>query len=127
VRPVRTLGDINMETPSRPNDAPDAQPDLPDAEHESIAHLRIEFSAARHGVRTIGELDAPHRERVLDGIRAALPDVASRAAHAVGSDVAVAEIRRFSDIEVTEDTECGTVEIWGEIVAVATEAATAAR
>lgn len=125
-----------MEDPSRPNDAQHDRslgdpalrdPAQHDHEHEAIAHLHSEIAAARHGVRTIAELDAPHRARVLEGIRASLPDVASRAAHAVGSEAAVAEIRRFSDIGATDDTECGTVELWGEIVAVATEAAAAAR
>lgn len=94
------------------------------AQHPAVVRLRSELDAARRGVGALSELDPEHRERIVAELRTGLPDVASRAAHEIGTDAAVAEIRRHAGV----DTHGGNVaDLWTEIIETATEAAAAAR
>jgi hypothetical protein len=102
-------------------------------EHPAIRRLRAEFDAAREGISEIDELAEPTRDRVVASIRTGLPDIAGRAAHEVGTDAAVAEIRRFAVPDLrTPATTATTVgpgrvaSLWRQIVADATAAALAA-
>jgi hypothetical protein len=92
-------------------------------EHPAVVRLRTELEAARRGVGAIDELDAVHRARIVAELRNALPDVASRTAHEVGSAAAVAEIRRFAGLDAEA---ASTAALWTEILDTATEAAAAA-
>lgn len=94
------------------------------SQHPAVIRLRSEFEAARRGVGSMAALDAEHRDRMVAEMRTGLPDVASRAAHEVGTDAAVAEIRRFAAIDVRD---LSTIALWGTILESATEAAAAAR
>lgn len=98
--------------------------DRPD--HPAIARLRVELDAAWKGMRTLAEVDDDLRERIIAELRAAVPDMAGRAAHEAGQEAVVAEIRRFADDDV-DAAEASTCEIWGEIVDTASVAATAGR
>jgi hypothetical protein len=97
-------------------------------EHPALVRLRAELDAAWKGIGVLGDLEDVRRERVVAELRAAVPDVASRAARAAGPDAAVAEITRFAEAEVVEsDAAVPTAIIWGDIVHTAAEAASATR
>lgn len=97
-------------------------------DHPALVRLRAELDAAREGMGTLCDLESDGRDRVVAELRAAVPDVASRAARAVGADAAVAEISRFADAEVVSTgASVPTQTIWGDIVRSATVAASAAR
>jgi hypothetical protein len=99
-----------------------------DQDHPAIRRLHAEFAAARDGMASITRLTLPVRQRVVDEIRAGLPDIAGWAAHEAGPDAAVAEIRRFSYLGAEHSDEaCPVVLLWGEILENATVAASAAR
>jgi hypothetical protein len=93
------------------------------AQHPAVVRLRSELDAARRGVGSIDELDPEHRARIVADLRTGLPDVASRAAHEIGPEAAVAEIRRFAGIEAHGSE---AADLWTEILDTATEAASAA-
>jgi hypothetical protein len=96
-------------------------------DHPALVRLRAELDAAWNGIRALDDLDDAGRDRVVAELRAGLPDVASRAARAVGSDAAVAEICRFAHVEVvTGGNGSSTASIWEDIVRSAAVAATAA-
>lgn len=98
--------------------------DQPD--HPAIIRLRAELDAAWKGVGALGQMDRDRRARIVAELRAAVPDVASRAAREVGQEAVVAEIARFADADVVaSDPMVPTRTIWSEIVGRATEAATA--
>jgi hypothetical protein len=93
----------------------------------AILRLRAELRAARDGISSITRFTLPHRDRVVASIRAGLPDVAGRAAHEVGPETTIAEIRRFAGLgSAHEDDACPVVQLWGEILGLAEEAAVAA-
>ena len=99
-----------------------------DADHPAIRRLHAEFAAARDGMAAITRLTLPNRQRVVDEIRAGLPDIAGRAAHEAGPEATVAEIRRFTSLGVEHNDEaCPVVLLWSEILDTATVAASAAR
>jgi hypothetical protein len=98
------------------------------SQHPAIIRLRVELDAAWKGMGALGEMDGARRERIVAELRAAVPDVASRAAREAGQEAVVAEIRRFAEAEVVaSDPAVPTRMIWGEIVGTARVAATAAR
>lgn len=97
-------------------------------EHPALIRLRAELDAAWKGIGILGDMADDSRDRVVAELRAAVPDVASRAARAAGADAAVAEISRFADAEVvTSDAAVPTATIWDDIVHSAAEAASASR
>ena len=69
--------------------------DQPD--HPAIARLRVELDAAWKGMRTLDQVDDDLRDRIVAELRAAVPDVAGRAAREAEHEAVVAEIRRFAD------------------------------
>lgn len=101
------------------NDSPD---------HPALVRLRAELDAAWKGIGVLGDMEDVRRDRVVAELRAAVPDVASRAAREAGADVVVAEISRFARAEVVDDERTSTAAtIWDDIVHTAAEAASAAR
>ncbi|WP_439694229.1 hypothetical protein ACRQ4B_08345 [Curtobacterium sp. SP.BCo] len=101
------------------NDSPD---------HPALVRLRAELDAAWKGIGVLGDMEDVRRDRIVAELRAAVPDVASRAAREAGADLVVAEITRFAHAEVvvTDDT-VPTASIWDDIVHSAAVAASAAR
>lgn len=105
--------------------------EMPD--HPAIVRLRVELDAAWKSICALGGLADEARGRVVAELRAAVPDVASRAALEAGAAAAVAEISRFAEAEVVraEVRQAGTVvpstELWDDIVHTAAEAAVARR
>jgi hypothetical protein len=96
------------------------------ADHPAVIRLRAELDAAWKGVGALAQLEDVSRDRVVAELRAAVPDVASRAAREAGQEAVVAELRRFAAAEVvTSDPTVPTRVIWGDIVGTATVAATA--
>ena len=101
------------------NDSPD---------HPALVRLRAELDAAWKGMGVLGDMEGVSRDRIVAELRAAVPDVASRAARAAGTDAVVAEINRFAAAEVVSSVAAvPTATIWDDIVHSATEAASAAR
>lgn len=98
--------------------------DQPD--HPAIARLRVELDAAWKGMRTLDQVDDDLRDRIVAELRAAVPDVAGRAAREAGHEAVVAEIRRFADDD-GHASDGSTCTIWDEIVDTASVAATAGR
>lgn len=95
-------------------------------DHPAIVRLRAELDAAWEGIRTLDALDAVRRERVVAELRAGLPDVASRAARAVGSEATIAEICRYAHVEVVSGGGSSRATIWDDLVRAAAVAANAA-
>ncbi|OII36459.1 hypothetical protein BIU98_17435 [Curtobacterium sp. MMLR14_010] len=96
------------------------------SDHPAVVRLRAELDAAWKGVGALAQLEGISRDRVVAELRAAVPDVAGRAAREAGREAVVAEIRRFADAEVVaSDPTVPTRVIWGDIVGTATVAATA--
>ncbi|WP_420370325.1 hypothetical protein [Curtobacterium sp. L1-20] len=97
-------------------------------DHPALVRLRAELDAAWKGIGVLGDMEDDSRDRVVAELRTAVPDVASLAARAAGTEAAVAEINRFADVEVVAtDASLPTATIWDDIVHTAAEAASAAR
>lgn len=96
------------------------------SDHPAVIRLRVELDAAWKGVGALAQLEGVSRDRVVAELRAAVPDVASRAAREAGQEAVVAELRRFAAAEVVaSDPTVPSRVIWGDIVGTATVAATA--
>jgi len=97
------------------------------ADHPAIVRLRAELDAAWKGIGVLGSVEDGRRDRIVAELRTAVPDVASRAARAVGTAAVVEEISRFARAEVVTSDPVPTARIWDDIVHTAAEAAAATR
>ncbi len=95
-------------------------------DHPAMARLRAELDAAWKGIGSLGDLEDAPRDRVVAELRTAVPDVASRAARAVGSEAVVAEIDRYAGVGLPgSDDAVPAAVIWGDVVQTAAAAARA--
>ena len=94
------------------------------SDHPAVIRLRAELDAAWKGVGALAQLEDVSRDRVVAELRAAVPDVASRAAREAGQEAVVAEIRRFADVDVAgSDPSWPAAGVWADVLETARQAA----